>query len=108
TSGGARTRSFRVEGPASSPVRPRRQEGSGGRGRTCASRLTVARLTARPHRNEAEGEGVEPPRPRGPPVVETGYHAYGSPSVMAPAGIEPATAPIKSRRLCRLSYEARV
>ena len=29
----------------------------------------------------AEGEGVEPPRPEGPPVFETGYRARGSPSV---------------------------
>ena len=36
TPGGTRTRSFRVEGPASSPFRPRGQEGSGGRARTCA------------------------------------------------------------------------
>ena len=34
---------------------------SGGRDRTCASRLTVACLTARPHRNEeAEAAGFEP------------------------------------------------
>jgi hypothetical protein len=38
-----RTRSFRVEGPASSPFDG--ALGSGGRARTCASRLTVARLT---------------------------------------------------------------
>ena len=44
TPGGTRTRSFRVEGPASSPFRPRGQGSSGGRTRTCASRLTVARL----------------------------------------------------------------
>src|SRR5688500_12018146 len=29
-----------------------RRHGSGGRTRTCASRVTVARLTTRPHRNE--------------------------------------------------------
>ena len=45
TPGGTRTRSFRVEGPTSSPFRPRGQESSGGRARTCLSRLTVARLT---------------------------------------------------------------
>jgi hypothetical protein len=36
TPGGTRTRSFRVEGPASSPFRPRGLESSGGRARTCA------------------------------------------------------------------------
>jgi hypothetical protein len=36
TPGGTRTRSFRVEGPASSPLRPRGHESSGGRTRTCA------------------------------------------------------------------------
>ena len=35
TPGGTRTRSFRVEGPASSPFRPRGQASSGGRVRTC-------------------------------------------------------------------------
>jgi hypothetical protein len=50
TPGGTRTRSFRVEGPASSPVRPRGLEAksSGGRTRTRLSRLTVGRLTDSP------------------------------------------------------------
>jgi hypothetical protein len=78
--GGTRTRSFRVEGPASSPVRPRGRS-SGGRDRTCASRVTVARLAARPHRNEAEGD---------------------------PGRIRTCTSPIKSRQLCQLSYGAEV
>ena len=43
TPGGTRTRSFRVENPASS--RSTTGAGSGGRARTCPSRLTVARLT---------------------------------------------------------------
>lgn len=44
TPGGSRTRSFRVEGPASFPF-DHGGKGSGGRARTCLSRLTVARLT---------------------------------------------------------------
>jgi hypothetical protein len=109
TPGGTRTRAFPVESRASSPLdhggmkevggpgiepgparyqravpprTPASDESSGSRTRTCASRLTVARLAARPHRNEceAEGEGVEPPRPESPPVFETGYRADGSPS----------------------------
>jgi hypothetical protein len=121
TPGGIRTRSLRIESPASFQVRPRGRANSAngakpnicrgrppcrcrlcrrrppaarlkrlsdrshhgsakpsrtsigysdGRDRTCASRLTVARLTARPHRNEkAEAAGFEPAerpsRPRG-------------------------------------------
>ena len=61
TPGGTRTRSFRVEGPASSPFRPRGHESSGGRARTNLSRLTVARLTdsTTPER-KAEAAGLEP------------------------------------------------
>jgi hypothetical protein len=61
---------------------------------------------------QAEGEGIEPPRPKGPTVFETGYRSSGSPSEasgravkagptrligiasdasVAPAGVEPAT-----------------
>jgi hypothetical protein len=115
--------------PAASGLRVRRhrpfdhggKRSSGGRARTCASRVTVARLTARPHRNESGGsrtrtcervapacalatrclaDSAMPPDGRGgsrtpkglsPPVFETGYHADSSPSRVAPAGIEPAT-----------------
>ena len=59
TLGGARTRSFRVESPASSPLRPRGRS-SGGRDRTCASRLTAARLAARPRRNERKERESNP------------------------------------------------
>ena len=98
--------------PAASGLRVRRHScsttgacSSGGRDRTCASRLTVARLTARPHRSESGGSGFEPawrqatgalamrclsksaslqsgrrgsrtPKGRGPPVFETGYRAW--------------------------------
>ena len=44
------------------------------------SRSTVARLAVRPHRSEAEGEGVEPPTAEATPVFEAGYRAGGSPS----------------------------
>jgi hypothetical protein len=63
--------------PAPSGLRARRHlpfdhggKGSGGRTRTCASRVTVARRTARPHRNETEAAGFEP--------------ADGSPTCAAP------------------------
>lgn len=55
---------------------------------------------------KAEGEGVEPPRPKGPPVFETGYHANGSPSVSGPGRGRTCASPGKSRELCRLSYGA--
>ncbi len=61
TPGGTRTRSFRVEGPASSPLRPRGHESSGGRTRTRLSRLTVARLTdSTTPEQRAEAAGLEP------------------------------------------------
>jgi hypothetical protein len=106
TPGGTRTRSFRVEGPASSPVRPRGHKSSGGRTRTCASRLTVARLSVSTTPERAEGEGVEPPRPGSPPVFETGYRTHGSPSAMASAGVEPAPHPLRVGGSTSLSYEA--
>ncbi len=61
TPGGIRTRSFRVENPASSPFRPQGQGSSGGRARTCLSRLTAARLanSTTPERT-AEAAGLEP------------------------------------------------
>jgi hypothetical protein len=120
------------------PPRTLTSEGSGGRDRTCLSRLTVARLAdsttpermrrrqqdsnlrtgnsrlrvsnALPYHSaippRTEGEGVEPPRPRGPPVFETGYRADGSPSEGGPGRLRTCTQPIKNRQLCRLSYGA--
>jgi hypothetical protein len=58
--------------------------------------------------NEAEGEGVEPPRPEDPPVFETGYRAGGSPSESGPGRRRTCTIPGKNRELCRLSYGAEV
>jgi hypothetical protein len=83
TPGGTRTRSFRVEGPASSPVRPRGHEkgSSGGRARTCLSRVTVARLADSTTPERSGRRGSRTPKARGgPPVFETGYRAGGSPS----------------------------
>jgi hypothetical protein len=57
---------------------------------------------------EAEGEGVEPPRPEDPPVFETGYRAGGSPSRSGPGRHRTCTVPGKNRELCRLSYGAEV
>jgi hypothetical protein len=79
---------------------------SGGRSRTCVSRSTVARLAVRPHRSEAEGEGVEPPTAEAAPVFETGYRACGSPSEAAPAGVEPAPCRLRVGSSPGLSYGA--
>jgi hypothetical protein len=103
---------FRVESPASYPFGPRRHEAPAA-GLEPASRDQQSRvLPTRPRRNErrkhpgAEGEGVEPPRPEGPPVFETGYRAGGSPSTSGPGRRRTCTAPGKNRELCRLSYGA--
>jgi hypothetical protein len=57
-------------------------ESSGGRNRTCASRLTAVRLAARLHRNETEAAGLEPVGGGGPPppalAVRPGRTRYGS------------------------------
>jgi hypothetical protein len=92
----------------------------GSRTRTCERRTAACALATRclarlGHASEAEGEGVEPPRPSSPPVFETGYRACGSPSrsgraakprgllaasqatpQVAPAGVEPATARVRT------------
>ncbi len=143
TPGGTRTRSFRVEGPASSPFRPRghklrRQDsnlplainsrassqldhagmkrGTGTKRRrqqdsnlrtartVCAVATRCLANSAMPPR--AEGEGVEPPRPGGPPVFETGYRAGGSPSQSGPGRRRTCNPPLKRRQLCQLSYGA--
>jgi hypothetical protein len=91
---------FRVEGPASSPFDHRgliqtelRRQGSN-------LPLAINSRASYPldHAGTREGEGVEPPRPGGPPVFETGYRANGSPSAtaMAPAGVEPAPSRVRT------------
>jgi hypothetical protein len=61
----------------------------------------------RPRRNgRAEGEGVEPPRPVGPPAFETGYRAGGSPSD-GPGRRRTCTVPGKSRALCLVELRSR-
>ena len=156
TPGGIRTRSLRIESPASFQVRPQgransdewrgaehlsgrppcrcrlagighqqpdclrsksswlrrsraglRSAYSGGRDRTCASRLTVARLTARPHRNERRKERESNPQGRGPPVFETGYRArWQSFQQGDPGRTRTCTTPIKSRPLYRIELRS--
>ena len=80
-----------------------------GRRRTCDLPVKSRELCLLSYGAETEGEGVEPPSPRGPPVFETGYRAGGSPSSgrdasesrptkMWPAGIEPAAPRVSGGR----------
>ena len=119
------------------PSRTSIGESSDGRDRTCASRLTVARLTARPHRSESGGSRIRTcmaashrrvsnalpfqvgnasrrkeresnPQGRGPPVFETGYRTrWQSFRKVTPAGLEPARRRLRVGRSTELSYGAR-
>jgi hypothetical protein len=64
-------------------------------------------LPTRPCLREAEGEGVEPPRPVSPPVFETGYRACGCPSEGGPGRRRTCTVPGKNRELCRVELRSR-
>jgi hypothetical protein len=57
-----------------------------------------------PSAGRAEGEGVEPSRPAGPPVFETGYRAGDSPSVDVTGRDRACALPRFKRALYRLSY----
>jgi hypothetical protein len=82
---------------------------SDGRDRTCASRLTVACLTTRLHRNERRKERESNPQGRSRPVFETGYRArWQSFQQVTPAGLEPARPRLRVGRSTELSYGARM
>ena len=56
---------------------------------------------------KAEGEGVEPPRPGGPPVFETGYRARWQSFRASGSGrSRTCTSPGKSRELCRIELRS--
>jgi hypothetical protein len=57
---------------------------------------------------ERDGRGGSrtPKAGKGPPVFETGYRTSGSPSRVAPAGVEPATARVRIGSSAELSYGA--
>ena len=55
---------------------------------------------------EAEGEGVEPPRPEGLPVFETGYRTGGSPSKSGPGRRRTCTPRVRTGSSAELSYGA--
>jgi hypothetical protein len=102
TPGGIRTRSLRVEGPASSPARPRGQEAPAAGLEPASGDRRLRASNALPFQlghasKEAEGEGVEPSRAEGPPVFETGYRAGGSPSESGPGRRRTSTIPGKNQ-----------
>src|SRR6266566_2473792 len=102
TPGGTRTRSFRVEGPASSPVRPRGRESSGGRARTCDLAGNNRASSQLDHTGtegaQTEGEGVEPPKPRkeAHPFSRRDTAPVAVLPEVAPAGIEPAPTRVRT------------
>ena len=89
----------------------RRTDSSGSRARTCASRLTVARLAARPHRNgRCSGRrGSRTPEARRPTRFRDGIPRR---TAVLPKGgsgrRRTCTPPIKSRQLCRIELRSRV
>ena len=105
---------IRVEGPASSPVRPRgreqklRRQGSNLR-LTINSRASFLSTTPERAGSEAEGEGVEPPRPVRPTRFRDGVpHTWQPFQCTHGSGrSRTCTTPIKSQRLSLLSYEAK-
>jgi hypothetical protein len=105
--------------------------GSGGRGRTCVSRSTVARLPIRPRRNEGGRRGSRTPKARGPTRFRDGVprrwqsfrrwlrqesnlqpadqESAALPVELRsreawPAGLEPATPRVSGGRSTPLSY----
>ena len=116
TPGGTRTRSFRVEGPASSPVRPRGHASSGGRTRTCLSRLTVARRTdsttpdralQKPrHVTERKERESNPQGREAHPFSRRDTAPVAVLPGMAPAGVEPAPSRVRTGSSAVLSYGA--
>ena len=92
-------------------VRPRGHEvsaSSGGRDRTC-DLAGNSRASCLLDHTGTEGEGVEPPRPRGPAVFETVYRTrWQSLQEVTPAGVEPATARVRTGSSASLSYGAKM
>ena len=89
------------------PSRTSIGESSGARARTWASRLTVARLAARLHRNgKAEGEGVEPPRPKPTRFRDGIPHQMAVLPRGDPGRARTCTTPIKSRPLYRIELRS--
>jgi hypothetical protein len=115
--GPSRTGARGVETHCSSPLSFGAKDG-GSRTRTCERssgrlrgsnplpfQLGHASSTDKLRRKERESN---PQRPMGPlPVFETGYRADGSPSRVAPAGLEPARPRVRTGSSAVLSYGAK-
>src|SRR5437588_12771113 len=80
---------------------------SGGRARTCASRLTVARLAARQHRNEGGRRGTRTLNGRSRTRFRDGMPRPWQPFQVAPAGVEPAPCRLRVGSSAALSYGAK-
>jgi hypothetical protein len=136
TPGGTRTRSFRVEGPASSPLRPRGHkapaaglepalsrvtaarlansttpERSGGsRTRTCEAGTALRRSKALPfqlgHASASGRRGSRTPKARRPTRFRDGIPHRWQSFREWPRQASNLHRPVKSRELCRLSYGA--
>ena len=85
--------------------RPPMASSSGGRIRTCASRLTVVRLAARPHRNGRRGSRT--PKARRPTRFRDGTPHPWQSFQSGPGRIRTCTAPIKSRQLWPVELRSR-
>ena len=107
TPGGTRTRSFRVESPASSPLRPRGQA----RLRRQDSNLRLAINSRASYRSttpeRTEGEGVEPPGPEAHPFSRRDTAPVAVLPQVAPAGVEPAPSRVRTGSSAVLSYGAK-
>ena len=73
--------------------------GSGGRGRTCVSRSTVARLPIRPRRNEGGRRGSRTPKAARPTRFRDGIPRLWQSFQGGPGRSRTRARPVKSRRL---------
>src|SRR5215470_11997510 len=89
------------------PRTPTSDESSGGRARTCSSRLTVARRTrsTSPERRRKERES-NPQRPKPHPFSRRDTAPVAVLPEVAPAGVEPATRRLRVGSSAELSYGA--
>jgi hypothetical protein len=106
--GRTRTCDLRRPKPAGWPCSPTASRRSarpfdhGGKLRRQGSNLPLASNSRASFRLDHAGvsgrRGSRTPKAEGPPVFETGYRTHGSPSSMAPAGVEPAPSRVRAGR----------
>jgi hypothetical protein len=68
--------------------------------------LATCCLTWLGHTSSGRGGSRTPKAGKGPAVFETAYRTDGSPSNVAPAGVEPATTRLRAGSSAELSYGA--